>query len=119
VGVFAAVALVGNRALDASASAASSHDWRRAASEARSARTWLPWSSEPWRLLGDARFGGGDFPRAAGAHRNAVWLRARNWLVWYDLGWVTNGRASDAAFAHARALDPLNPDIPREPGRAR
>src|SRR5262249_33519680 len=71
-GGVAAPALVGNRALDASASAASSHDWRRAASEARSARTWLPWSSEPWRLLGDARFGGGDFPRAAAAYRKAI-----------------------------------------------
>jgi len=119
VGTFAAIALVGNRALDASAAAASNHDWRRAASEARDARTWLPWSSEPWRLLGDARFGRGDFPGAAAAYRKAIALDPRNWLLWYDLGWVTNGRASDAAFAHARALDPLNPDIPREVGRAR
>src|SRR5262249_62013235 len=99
--------------------AAPGRAWRRAASAAGGARAWLPWSSEPWRLLGDARFGGGDFPRAAAAYRKAIALDAGNWLLWYDLGWVTNGRASDAAFAHARALDPLNPDIPRESSHAR
>jgi hypothetical protein len=117
VGGFAAIALVGNRALDASASAASSHEWRRSASEARTAHTWLPWSSEPWRLLGEARFGRGNFPGAAAAFRKAIALDPRNWLLWFDLGWATSGRVSDAAFAHARALDPLNPDIPR-PRRA-
>jgi tetratricopeptide (TPR) repeat protein len=119
VAAFAAIALVGNRALDGSASAASGHDWRRAASEARSARTWLPWSSEPWRLLGEARFGRGDFPGAAVAYRKAIELDPRDWLLWFDLGWATSGRTSDAAFAHARALDPLNPDIPRRTAHAR
>src|SRR5262249_19771910 len=111
VGAFAAIALVGNRALDASASARSGHDRRRAGSGAPSARTWLPWSSEPWRLLGDARFGRGDFSGAAAAYRKAIARDPRNWLLWYDLGWVTNGRVSDVAFGHARALDPLNPEI--------
>jgi hypothetical protein len=119
VGAFAAIALVGNRALDASAAAASDHNWSRAESEARNARTWLPWSSEPWRLLGDARFGHGDFTGAAAAYREAIALDPRNWLLWFDLGWATSGGRSDAAFARARALDPFNPDIPRTREAAR
>jgi O-Antigen ligase/TPR repeat len=112
VGLFAAVTLVGNRALDTGAAAAASGDWGRAAAEARSARTWLPWSSDPWRLLGDARFGRGDFPGAARAYRRAIQLDPRNWLLWFDLGFATGGRESDAAFARAGTLDPRNPEIP-------
>src|SRR5262249_26446104 len=112
VGLFAAVTLVGNRALDAGAAAAASKNWARAESDARSARTWLPWSSEPWRLLGDARFGRGDFPAAAAAYRRAIALDPRNWQLWFDLGFATSGPESDAAFARAAALDPQNSEIP-------
>ena len=112
VGLFAATALVGNRALDAGTAAAASKDWSRAESEARSARTWLPWSSEPWRLLGDARFGRGDFAAAAAAYRRAIALDPRNWQLWFDLGFSTSGGESAAAFARARLLDPRNPEIP-------
>jgi cytochrome c-type biogenesis protein CcmH/NrfG len=112
VGCFAAVALIGNRALDASAAAAASGNWNRAASEARSARIWLPWSSEPWRLLGEARFGAGEFAAAAVAYRRALALDSRNWQLWFDLGFATSGRESDTAFARAAALDPRNPEIP-------
>jgi hypothetical protein len=110
---FSLQTLIGNRDASASASAASKHDWRQAAADARSARTWLPWSSEPWRLLGDAQFGQGDFALAAQSYRRAIELDPRNWVLWFDLGYSTDGEVSDAAFAHARALDPLNPEIPR------
>lgn len=117
-GAFAAVTLVGNRALDAGASAAAVGNWRQARSDARSARTWLPWSSEPWRLLGDASFGLGDFAAAAKDYRRAIALEPRDWVLWFDLGYATSGRESDAAFARAAALDPRNPDIPKEPRHA-
>jgi len=118
VGAFAAVTLVGNRALDAGASAAAAGNWTKARAEAGTARTWLPWSSEPWRVLGDASFGRGDFAAAARDYRHAISLDPRNWVLWFDLGYATSGRESDAAFARAAALDPRNPDIPKEPVRA-
>jgi O-antigen ligase len=118
VGVFAAMTLVGNRALDSGDSAAAAGNWSKAASEARTARTWLPWSSEPWRLLGDASFGEGDFATAARDYRHAISLDPRNWELWFDLGFATSGRDSDAAFARAAALDPRNPEIPKETGHA-
>jgi len=121
VGAFASVTLLGNRALDAGQAAAASGNWSRAAADAGSARTWLPWSSEPWRLLGDASFGRGDFAAAARDYRQAIALDPRDWELWFDLGFATSGSESDAAFAHAYALDPHNPDIPRptEAGSAR
>ena len=47
---FTFLALIGNSAASASATAAQSRNWAKAASEARTAHTWLPWSSDPWRL---------------------------------------------------------------------
>ncbi len=118
VGVFAAMTFVGNRALDSGNSAATAHNWSKAAADARAARTWLPWSSEPWRLLGDATFGQGDFTAAAADYRHAISLDPRNWELWFDLGYATSGKQSRAAFAHAKALDPRNLDIPEERGHA-
>jgi hypothetical protein len=119
VGAFASITLLGNRALDAGQAAAAAKNWSKAASDARSARTWLRWSPEPWRLLGDASFGRGDFASAARDYRRAIALDPRNWELWYDLGFATSGNESDAAFARARSLDPRNPDIPKEATRAR
>ena len=113
VGAFALVCFAGNRAASASVSAAAAKKWDAAAADARSAQTWLPWSAEPWQLLGDARFGAGDFAAAATAYRRAIVTDPRNWQLWFDLGYATGGRESAAAFARARALDPQNPDIPR------
>ena len=118
VGAFAAMTFVGNRALDSGASAAAAGDWSKAAADARTARTWLPWSAEPWRLLGDASFGQGDFTAAARDYRHAISIDPRNWVLWFDLGYATGGRESAAAFVRAAALDPRNPDIPKEPGHA-
>ena len=118
VGAFAAMTLVGNRALDSGDAAAANGNWSKAAADARTARMWLPWSSEPWRLLGDASFGQGDFAAAARDYRRAILLDPRNWQLWFDLGYATSGSESDAAFARAAALDPRNSDIPREPANA-
>jgi tetratricopeptide (TPR) repeat protein len=113
LGTFSLQTLLGNRDASASASAAAGKNWPKAVAEARSAERWLPWSSDPWRLLGDAKFGQGDFPGAARAYRKAIELDPRNWVLWFDLGFSTDGKESDEAFARAAALDPLNPDIPR------
>jgi hypothetical protein len=113
VGAFALACFAGNRAASASVAAASTKKWGAAAADARTAHRWLPWSAEPWELLGNAQFGAGDFPAAATAYRRAIASDPRNWQLWFDLGYATSGRESTAAFARARALDPQNPDIPR------
>ena len=77
----------GNRAAAASVSAAVAKKWDAAAADARSAQTGLPWSAEPWQLLGDARFGAGDFAEAATAYRRAIATDPRNWQLWFDLGY--------------------------------
>jgi hypothetical protein len=117
-GAFSLVTFVGNRDASASTSAVEAQNWEQAARDARSAQRWLPWSSEPWQLLGDARFGAGDFTGAARAYQKAIELDPRNWELWFDLGFSTNGSESDAAFARAAALDPLNSQIPRTARKA-
>jgi hypothetical protein len=118
IGAFSLVTFVGNRDASASTSAAEGQSWQQAARDARSAERWLPWSSEPWQLLGDAKFGEGDFRGAANAYRKAIELDPRNWILWFDLGFSTNGTESSMAFARAAALDPKNSQIPRPTGEA-
>ena len=119
LGVFSLETFVGNRDASASASAVARQSWSKAARDARGAERWLPWSSEPWQLLGDARFGAGDFAGAARAYRKAIAVDPRNWELWFDLGYSTDGKESDAAFARAAALDPRNPEIPRSQAGSR
>jgi tetratricopeptide (TPR) repeat protein len=109
---FSLMTLVGNRALSSASAAADADNYRQSERDARSAQGWLPWSSEPWQLLGEARLGLGDLPGAARYLRQAVAKDPNDWTIWEDLGWVTNGRESKAAFAQARRLNPLNPRIP-------
>jgi hypothetical protein len=113
VGAFVLACYVGNRDASASTTAAAAQKWDAAAADARDAHRWLPWSAEPWQLLGDAQFGAGDFAAAAADYRHAIADDPRNWQLWFDLGYATSGSESAAAFARARALDPQNPDIPR------
>ena len=45
---------------------------RRPPSEARKAKRWAPWSSEPWQRLGEAHLGQGDFAEAESDFREAI-----------------------------------------------
>ena len=101
--VLAAAALLaygGNALLAAGQDAAQRGDYARAASDARSALRWEPYSPEPWLLLGDVT-------HDANAYRHAVALDPADWQLWQRLASVESGRPRRLAEARAAQLNPL------------
>ena len=80
-----------------------------AASEARKAKRWAPWSSEPWQRLGEAHLGQGAFAEAEHDFREAIEREPRDFELWLDLARATDGAERAAALARARELNPVQP----------
>jgi O-antigen ligase len=111
VAAVALVTMVGNTAIAASDAAADSSDWNRAAAEARKAKRWAPWSSEPWQRLGEAQLGRGDLVSAEASFREAIEREPTNFELWLDLARATGGADRAAALARAESLNPFSPEI--------
>ena len=107
----ALVILVGNMSLAQASSAADKGNWSASARDARRAHTWAPWSSEPYRLLGEAQLGDGDTKSAVASFGRAIAKSPDDWNLWFDLARATTGRAQTAALDHAARLNPLSPEI--------
>jgi hypothetical protein len=103
--------LLGNIALSSSAAAAESGKYAQAARDARRADTFLPWSSQPLRRLGEAQAGAGQTVAARHSFVGAAAREPRDWTLWFDLAQVSRGAARKAALAEALTLDPLSPEI--------
>ena len=100
----------GNRAAAASSDALARGDLESAEKQARRARTFQPWSAEPWQLLGDARLAAGDDVAARLAYREAAGRDPGWWVVW--LGLATADPSNGAAHLdRARARNPLSGDL--------
>jgi cytochrome c-type biogenesis protein CcmH/NrfG len=91
--------------------AASSGNWAASARDAKRAHTWAPWSSEPYRLLGEAQLGEGNTTAAVASFHTAIRKSPDDWNLWFDLARATTGKAQQAALAHASRLNPLSPEI--------
>jgi O-antigen ligase len=115
LGVAAFVGLVGNRSLDAASDLLDLGRYESAESEAERAARWAPWSSEPWRLRGEAELAAGKVAQARASFREGLSRDARSWELWLDLGLASEGRDAGRAFARARALNPHSPEL-REVG---
>jgi hypothetical protein len=107
-GVFSFVALIGNSAVDAAERALASSELGSAQTEARKATRWTPWASEPWRLLGEAQLAEGHGLEARTSFTEAISRDGRNWILWYELGFASEGAARRDAFARAYALNPID-----------
>jgi hypothetical protein len=103
---FAAIALVGNTALSRSETAREEGKLSRAATEARRARTLMPWSPRPWAALGRAQEAAGLLPDARRSFRKAISMDDGDWQLWYELGGATTGPAQRRALRHAVSLYP-------------
>jgi O-Antigen ligase len=110
VGV-AFVGLVGNLAASESANAARDGKWNAAASQARRAIDWTPWSAQPWRLLGEGQLGAGNVLAAERSFRNAIAKDPGDWNLYFDLARATTGRVQLRALAAAARLNPRSPEI--------
>jgi len=109
--VVAFVGLVGNMSLSQASTAAGKGDWSRSAKDAHRAHTWAPWSSDPYRALGEAQLGEGDTKSAIASFNKAITKSPNDWNLWFDLARATTGNAQRDALRHAKQLNPLSPEI--------
>jgi hypothetical protein len=109
--VVAFIGLVGNMSLSQAATAAGKGDWAKSAKDARRAHTWAPWSSDPYRVLGEAQLGEGDTKAAIASFNKAIAKSPDDWNLWFDLARATTGAPQRAALRHAKQLNPLSPEI--------
>lgn len=107
------VGLVGSSAVAASeeAAQASPPNYAKAEDEARKARRWARWSSEPWQLLGEAQLGRGDQATARQSFRRAIAEEPSDWFLWFRLAEASSGAQRERALAEASRLNPLSPEI--------
>ena len=109
--VLALVSVLGAVPLGRSRDAVDASRWAAAAAAARDAERWMPWSSEPLRLLGEAQLGAGDIAAARASFQEAVRKDPDSWLLWLDLGLAANGRERRAALERVQILNPLSPQL--------
>jgi tetratricopeptide (TPR) repeat protein len=117
-GAFASIGLVGNSALNASDAARRDGRWDRAASEARRARSWMPWSPAPWSALGEAQLGAGLIRDARASFSKAAFMDPHDWELWYDLARASTGEGRIAALQRAVALYPRSLLLPNHSASA-
>ena len=82
-----------------------------AAVDARRARTWEPWSSEPWRLLGESQLQAGEVANARTSFRRGLDKDDASWELWLDYALVTRGAERRDALAHVERLNPLSSEL--------
>lgn len=109
--LFAGIGLLGNAATARSAHELTLGKWQSAANEAVRARRLMPWSSQPWVLLGEAELGNGDLAAARESLGHALARGSEDWMTWFDLALASHGPERRAAVARTRALYPENPDL--------
>jgi len=107
----ALVAHVGNRSIAESVMALEHGDTSRAASAARRARAWAPWSHEPWQLLGEAQLAERDDEAARRSLAEAIRRGPEEWRLWFDLAIVSKGPKARVAITRARELNPLGDEV--------
>jgi len=107
----ALVAHVGNRSIAESVMALERGDTSGAASAARRARAWSPWSHEPWQLLGEAQLAERDDKAARRSLAEAIRRAPEDWRLWFDLAIVSKGPKARMAITRARELNPLGDEV--------
>jgi hypothetical protein len=111
IAAFGFVFLVGNMFLSRASAAAGSGHWATAAKDAKRASTWLPWSTDPQRQLGEAQLALGNTNAAQASFYSAIDKDRTDWNLWLDLARASSGKAQASALAQATRLNPLSPEI--------
>ncbi|MBD0290231.1 MAG: O-antigen ligase family protein [Thermoleophilia bacterium] len=105
------VGLIGNAALSSAGAALAADRAGDAASDAREATRWAPWSPEPWQLLGEAELSRGDRRAARAAFRRALDKDSSSWELWFHLALASKGKERREAAARALRLNPRSPEL--------
>lgn len=106
VGVVGTLALVGNRAFAQSGTATNHRDFVSALADARRARTFAPWSSQPWLQIGNIRLAQGRRAEAVAAYEKAARKDPTEWSIWLALAGASRGVERARAVAQLRMLAP-------------
>ena len=109
--VVATIAHAGNSASEDAHEALDRGDAVAARRAAERARRFMPWSAEPWRLLGEAELAAGRLPLARDRLRRAAAEDPRSRDTWLALAFATQGDERARALQQVRALDPLAPEL--------
>jgi hypothetical protein len=107
----AVVVTVGNSELGSATNALQDGNWQTAGAKARTASHWMPWSSAPWRTLGEAQLAQQQFSAARTSLGKAIAKDPNDWHLWLDLASASTGKRKALALARARRLNPLSPDL--------
>jgi O-Antigen ligase len=102
---------VGNQAAASASDALDAEHLGTAASDAKRARWWQPWSPEPWRLLGEAELHAGRVGAARATFLRGLRKDSRDWELWLDLALSTRRQERRAALDHVAALNPLSTEL--------
>ncbi|MEO5574606.1 MAG: O-antigen ligase family protein [Gaiellaceae bacterium] len=109
----AAAALIGYSVLEQSQAAADAGRSRAAEADARLAVRWLPWSPDPWQLVGRAQLARGERAAARASFLRATEQDDGDWKLWAQLALSSAGEQRRRALARAVALNPLG-DVENE-----
>jgi hypothetical protein len=113
---FATIALLGNAALSRSATARREGKLVQAATDARRARSLMPWSPAPWDALGQTQLAAGLAHDARQSFRKAISMDKGDWQLWYDLAGATTGATRRLALRQAVTLFPRSGLLPHASG---
>jgi hypothetical protein len=108
---FVVLGLLGNIETSASSKSSSAGHFARAESQARRATKFAPWSSQPWRKLGEAQALAGKLADARASYRKGIAKDPHDWSLWFELAGASGGVARERALAEASRLNPLSPEI--------
>ena len=107
----AVVVTVGNAELGSATNALQAGNWQKAEAKARSASNWMPWSSAPWRTIGEAQLARQRFADARRSLGKAIAKDPNDWHLWLDLASASTGKPRTQALDRTRRLNPLGPDL--------
>ena len=107
LGAFSAVGLAGNAALERARVALRVGAFAEVRDDSRAALRWAPWSTEAWRLRGEAARARGDRPAAREHFAHGIARDPNSWALWRGLAQESRGAAARGAAARAAALNPL------------
>jgi O-Antigen ligase/Tetratricopeptide repeat len=105
------VGAIGNQRVADARDALTAGEWTEAEDHARSAMPWMPWSSEPWQVAGEAQLARGELEPARRTLSEALEKDPADWELWLDLSLASKGSERREAAAQAVRLNPLGREL--------
>jgi O-antigen ligase len=105
--VLSFVTLTSNRYLGQASAALDRSDTAGAASDARRAERWAPWSTDALERQAEAALAEGSLEPARRLYREAIAKDSGDWELWLGLALASDGDARRRALDRASSLNPL------------